>query len=124
MYFWRCIKENDLVFLPLTMQGLGAPPSETPSIIYSLPSVPPYLWIHPTTDCIEPHHSLRKKIQYKWTYAVQSPVVQESSVYNIEMLASSRGCVHHRWEGSWMAFSNSFDEPIRSILNYVLDIQI
>lgn len=87
------------------------------SIIYSLPSIPPYLWVQPIADGVELYYLLLKKLEYEWTHAIQTPDIQESAVCNIQILGYGKEYVHlHRWEGCWMAFGNRFADSIRSIL--------
>ena len=78
----------------------------------------PHLWIQPTPDGVELYYLLLKKCGYKWTHAIQTPVVQESAVS--KYLASGKEYVHlHRWEGCWMAFGNRFADSVRSNLSFV-----
>ena len=53
------------------------------SILYTRPlvsKVPPHQMTHPTLDCVEVWHLLFKIFAYKWTQAVQTHIVQGSSV--------------------------------------------
>ena len=53
------------------------------SILYTRPlvsKVPPHQMTHTTLDCVEVWHLLFKIFAYKWTQAVQTHIVQGSSV--------------------------------------------
>lgn len=75
------------------------------STIYSLPSIPPYLWIQPIADRVELYYLLLKKFGYNGP--MQFKLLSfKSQLYIIsKYLASGEEYVHlHRWEGCCMAF--------------------
>ena len=59
---------------------------KNPCITYSQPSVPlvRHLQIQPTTDRVVLYYLLLKNPTYKWTCAIQTPVVQGSTEYKTD----------------------------------------